>query len=300
LFPTQGIVLAGHRATNSVYATLGVAAATLVVVGGILAGPSILECSRDADGFGACLRDKVAESGLIAPDDDGVDKPEVVADISSEPSAPPPPTGWMEAAANEFEPPTSVPVDLAGTPADIAVAELVTEPVAPIEVAVAPAAELATAALAPSEEAAIVELTGPELGVVAEATSSSEPSEATRIALVNPDGQITAVIPILDAPIEGTAVLAPPSGLNVEGASAEPVVEATVTPEPIEPPGTLTVVDPAPSEPAPVELTAEASVEPVPAPTSAIIEFNPQYPNVLVLPPPAEGDNSSFRSLQLN
>ncbi len=299
MFPTQGIVLAGHRASNSVYATLGVAAATLLVVGGILAGPSILECSRDADGFGACLRDKVAESGLIAPDDERIEKPDVVADISSEPSAPPPPTGWMEANANELEPPVAVPVDLAGTPVDLAAIEVVPEAEVPVEVAVAPAAELATAALAPSDEPASVQLAGPELSVVAEGALSSEPSEPAQVALTGPEGAIVAAGPALHAPVEAAAVLTQPAELSAEATPSEPEADATVTPEPIEPPGTLTVVDPTPSEPAPVDLTAEASVEPVPAP-APVIAFNPQYPNVLMLPPPAEGDNSSFRSLQLN
>jgi hypothetical protein len=49
----------------------------------------------------------------------------------------------------------------------------------------------------------------------------------------------------------------------------------------------------------PVALQAEVGVEPI-EPQPLMIEFNPQYPNVLVLPPPTTGDNSSFRSLQLN
>ena len=52
-------------------------------------------------------------------------------------------------------------------------------------------------------------------------------------------------------------------------------------------------------EPAPVGLQAEVSAEPTPAPPVVIV-YNPEYPNVLVLPPPANGDDSSFRSLQLN
>jgi hypothetical protein len=292
--------LAGHRATNSVYATLGVAAATLIVAGGILAGPSILECSRDAKGFGACLREKVAESGLIAPGDESVEKPDVVADISSEPSIPVPPTGWMEANANEYEPPLSGSIDLAGTPADIAAVEVVPSVEAPVEVAIAPAAELSTAALEPDAGTAVVALGGPELDPIAEGGTSSEPPAPTRVALVGPDGQITAVVPILDAPIGGAAVLAQPGGLQAKAAPTEPAADAAIVPKPIVPPGTVTVVDPVPSEPAPVELTAEASVEPAPVPEPVVIQFNPQYPNVIVLPPPTVGDNSSFRSLQLN
>ncbi len=106
--------------------------------------------------------------------------------------------------------------------------------------------------------------------------------------------------PVLNVPVEGAAVLAQPGGLSVAAAPAGENVAATVTPEPIESPGRLTVAEPASSEPAPAELTVEAGVEPVPAPPPVAVEFTPQYPNVIVLPPPASGDNSSFRSLQLN
>ena len=75
------------RATISVYATLGVATATVAVVGAIIVGPAILDCSRDAGAFGACLRGKAADSGLISPK------------ASSEQ---PTPAGWMEAVANEY------------------------------------------------------------------------------------------------------------------------------------------------------------------------------------------------------
>jgi hypothetical protein len=81
--------------------------------------------------------------------------------------------------------------------------------------------------------------------------------------------------PVPDVSLDGATALRQPDGLLVEGPVAEPIAP-------------------------PVELQAEASVEPVEAPPPVAIEFNPQYPNVLVLPPPTTGDNSSFRSLQLN
>ena len=122
-------------------------------------------------------------------------------------------------------------------------------------------------------------LDGAELGLLAEGTAPGETPAPAEVALVGPQGEVTAMSPMPVMPVDGAAMLAEPDGLLVEGTTIEP-------PEPIA---------------APVELQAEASAEPIKAPPPAtIIEFNPQYPNVLVLPPPTTGDNSSFRSLQLD
>jgi hypothetical protein len=275
--------LAGHRATTSVYATLGVAAATLLVVGGILAGPAVLECSRDPGGFGACLRDKVSDSGLIAPGTESLEQPSVVADISSEPE--PPPTGWMEAAANEFELPVAGLVELAGTPANLLADVADTGGSEAVEVAVAPATELAT-------------------------TTPAQEQAPVSVALVGPDGALGAdAAPVEDDATAVVELSQAPSGTLVADASSEPPPAELLAVAPIDQSGDLTsVVAPPSSEPAPVELSAEpVSSEPEPAPEpdapsepAIVVEFNPQYPNVLVLPPPAAGDNSSFRSLQLN
>lgn len=256
------------RAATSITATLGVAAATLVAVGGILAGPSILECSKDAAGLGACLRTKVIESGLIPADPKTIEQPDVPA----------PPTGWIEANANEYEPPHASPVELAGVPMELAAAEVAQalDPIAPVPVM--PAAEFATAVLVPSAAPVAVDLDGPAAGLT---VTGAQPGEMPTIdvALAGPAGQMTADVPLHVAPIEGAAALGQPDDL---------------------PAGALTVIEPMPVVPAPVELHAEAVVETVPEPEPIEIEFNPEYPNVLVLPSPATGDNSSFRSLQLN
>jgi len=47
--------------------TIGAAAATLVVILGILAGPSIVSCFNSEDGLGLCLRGKMADVGLAPP-----------------------------------------------------------------------------------------------------------------------------------------------------------------------------------------------------------------------------------------
>jgi hypothetical protein len=266
--------LAASRAALSVSATVGVALATLLVVGGILAGPAILECSSDPNGFGACLRDRVADSGLLAPDAERTEQPGVVADISSEPSLPPAPAGWMEANANEYEPPIGAPVDLTGSPAEIAAVEVALSSEAAVEVAVVPPVEIAAGVPLPVEAPVAVTLDGTEPSLLAEGASSSAPVPATEVALVGPQGGVTAISPAPEVTLDAAAALTQPDGLLVETPVAGPIVPL-------------------------VELRAEASVEPVEVPPPAI-EFNPQYPNVLVLPPPATGDNSSFRSLQLN
>jgi hypothetical protein len=271
--------LTARHAALSVSATVGVAIATLMVVGGILAGPAIIECSRDSNGFGACLRDKMAESGLISPDTEGIERPEIVADIpSAEPSAPETPTGWMEANANEYEPPASAFVDLTGTPADMAAAELAPVPEVPVEVAVTPPIELATGIASPEGDTGTVTLDGAELNLVAEGAPSSEAAAPADVALVGPPGEIAVTSAMPALPVDPVTALSEPKGLVAEGRGPEEAV-TTVTPEP-----------------APAELEAEA----IEAPPPVAIEFNPQYPNVLVLPPPVTGDNSSFRSLQLN
>jgi hypothetical protein len=268
--------LVANRAATSVYATLGVAAATLVVVGAILAGPSILECSRDPGGVGACLRDRLTDSVPVVPAPEP-EQPDMIADVSSEPSVPAP-TGWMDVNANEYEPLAGEPVELAGVAADITATELLPAVEPPAAIAVPPVSEFATAALAPSVEVAPVELYAPALDLLAEAASSSEPP-AVDVALVGPEGQVVTVAPVPVAPIGGAAILTQPDEL---------------------PAGTLTVLAPPLAEPVPVELRAEVEAAPVPEPAPVVIEFNPEYPNVLVLPPPVVGDDSSFRSLQLN
>ena len=258
-------------------ATLGVAAATLLVVGGILAGPSILECSGHSGAFGTCLRDKLADTGLVSPE------PRTVADAPSEPSATPAPAGWMEAKANEYEPATSATADLISAPAAITATEVPPPAKMPVDVAVVPPTELAAAAPAPLEDATAVALDGDATGLIGRASASAEPPPPAEVALTGPEGEVTALSLAPEASVDGTAGLTPPRG------RAEGFVQAPPAPDV-----------------APVDLQATAGAEPIAAPAGvtppppAVVEFDPQYPNVLVLPPPAEGDNSSFRALQLD
>jgi hypothetical protein len=225
--------------------TAAAAMATLVVVGAILAGPAILDCSRTPGGFGACLRDRLDPTPVTPP-------------------APPLEDGWLDANANEYAPPASPPVELEASTATLSAADLPSASVAPAEVAIAPpAVDLAIASPAPD-------------------------SGTASIALIGPQGTMA---------VEATPV--PPAASS---AAPEPLVPAPDLAIPVAPPS---------SEPAPVVLSAEPSSEPPqpepsvePAPSSEpptlTVEFNPTYPNVIVLPAPLTGDDSAFRSLQLN
>ena len=260
-------------------ATIGVAVATLLVAGGIVAGPSILECSSDSNGFGTCFRDKLAAAGLLAPEAAPTGPPGIVADAPGEPPPAPAPAGWMQAAANEYEAPAGAPVELSGPAAGIAAIAAAPEAAPPpMVVAVVPPMELAVAAPAPAAAAATVTLEGAEPGLAAGSSSSSGPAAPAEVALAGPPGKVAVMAPTPEADNDGAALLSGPEGA-LAGAAPE------VAPDPV-------IV--------PLELQAEASAEPIEAPPPIAPEFDPQYPNVLVLPPPAEGDNSSFRSLQLN
>lgn len=59
--------------------TIGAAVATLVIVAGVLTGPTILSCSGSAEGFGACFSAKLSDIGILP-------KPAPVA--VAEPAAP--------------------------------------------------------------------------------------------------------------------------------------------------------------------------------------------------------------------
>ncbi len=258
-------------------ATLGVAAATLLVVGGILAGPSLLECSGNSGALVACLRDKLHDTGIVSPE------PETAADTPSESGAAPVPAGWMEAKANEYEAATSASADLISAPASITAVEASPPAEIPVEVAVVPPAELAAAVPRPTEDALAVALDGDAASLLARGTASATPPPPAAVALVGPQGEVTALSLAPEVSVDGTTGLTQPPG------RAEGFVEA-----------------PPEQDAGPVELQASASAEPIAAPATVkppppvVVEFDPQYPNVLVLPPPAEGDNSSFRALQLD
>ena len=102
--------MAGSRAAASVSLTIGVAFATLLVAGGILIGPAVLDCSNESVGIGACLRAKAEDAGLVHTQPAAAPAPVVPIELPAAPlMAPEPqrPQGWLEANANEYEAPLS-------------------------------------------------------------------------------------------------------------------------------------------------------------------------------------------------
>jgi hypothetical protein len=232
-------------AAASVNLTIAAAMATLVAVGGILAGPAILDCSKTPGGFGACLRDRLDRSPPV-------------------PLGPPIEDGWLDANANEYEPPSSPPVDLEASPAALSASELPSASAVPAEVAIAPPSDLAVASPVLDMPTATVALLGPEgtLAVAAVPGPSADPSVARQPLVPTPD---------LAIPVEPPSSEPAPVVLSAESSSEPPSPEPT----PVEP---------------------EPSLEP----PTLIVEFNPAYPNVIVLPTPLTGEDSSFRSLEFN
>lgn len=57
--------MAAPSPRRDLWLTFAAAAATLVVVSGVLAGPSILACSNSPIGFVQCMRESVVEAGLL-------------------------------------------------------------------------------------------------------------------------------------------------------------------------------------------------------------------------------------------
>ncbi|HEY4201680.1 MAG TPA: hypothetical protein VGM83_14090 [Devosiaceae bacterium] len=173
--------------------TIGVAFATVLVVGGILATPSIIDCSHQGGGIGACLREKVQHSGLRPAE---ISAPS--SSLLSSEAPPPPPIaapvtitpipvvsahddGWIDARANEYEPapPPHPVVDgaLGGMPqvtasANLAPAPAIAPPVANGEIGRQPQPNASVALVAAASEAAQPDATG-DIGRQTEANGSA-------------------------------------------------------------------------------------------------------------------------------
>ncbi len=97
--------MADTASRRSLWTTLGAAAVTIVVILGLAAGPTAVSCASDADGFGTCVRAKLADIGLWRQDPAAVSVPaksvavtnEAVPDVAEE-------TAEAEPAATPSEP----------------------------------------------------------------------------------------------------------------------------------------------------------------------------------------------------
>lgn len=331
--------MAGARAAASLSLTIAVAFATLLVVGGILAGPSILDCARDARHLGACLHGKLEQGGLLpAPAPIPVQRPIV----PSEPAPPivaeaPHSAGWIEANATEYEMPAAPGAELSAAQGLVDAGGL------------APSAVELTAEVALAAPLGFIDTKGsldagsPTTADVALSTtqgrldaSGSLPAvtgPSAEIALADPAGELVARGEAFATPISADVAVAPmPDRLITSGSTGSvPVLTATAEPVAITPPpapappslmqmpdtiGAATtgstrtaiaalVAEPAPPAPAKRPIAAQ---QPKPAPKppvsvhpqpKAIIKFDRRYPDVVVLPSPNTGKASSFATLQL-
>lgn len=292
--------MAGARAAASISTTIGVAFATLLVMGGILAGPAILDCSADKHGFGACLRDRIANSGLIPPEAERIDKPVLVSEVpvSEIPGVaaePPRLAGWIEANANEFAGMPSVSVTLTAPGGSVGAEGLLVgqgnasgkailaAPTGKIladgEVAVNALSEIEIALAAP-------------MGALSAMGAGNEPVSPAELTLLPKGGVLRA------GGGEGTAPALEANAAPVRGIG-DLTITGSIGADPV-PGGTaLTAPEPLPFEEPLIKAEAEMPPLPVTDPRP-VIRFDPQFPNVLVLPPPASGEDSSFRTLQLN
>ena len=257
--------MAGARAAASLSLTIGVAFVTILVMGGILAGPAILDCSHQPQSFGVCLRDHLDHSRLLPV----VNEPSQVPVLSSETPAPPvvapvpePPSrvadtghpdGWLDARANEYEPPGTS--ELAPPPPPPPLPDLVTPP-SPLPVPI-------------------------ETG-----------------------GPAVAEIEILPPPPPLPDLLTPPVPLPRPidtSSSAVAEIEVLPPPPPHQRPVT-TVVKPKAEVKKPVTKPARVAkavpkAPPRPKPPRTF-KNDPRFPNVTVLQAPARGSNSSFVALE--
>ena len=308
--------MAGGHATASVSLTIGVAVATLLVVGGILAGPAILDCAKQTGGIGACLREKATHSGGSLPAPPAA--PVETAISSQLPPAPPPivadiprNTGWIEVNAVEYDPRPSAMAILFPAPHNLGAAGLVPPKSGPTSAAaLRPSPGHLTASL--SEPASVpvpsVNLV-PRTGEVRADSGTPEPGPVGSARLVRPIGNLTASFSVLVLGEPSSANLLPtPSasgGIGTNSADRAIVtLEANVLPDSPLPLPRPELVSPVKSDAAPEKLEASGSPAPPakPVPTALpvhVVKADPRYPNVLVLPPPNSGADSSFATLTL-
>lgn len=279
--------MARVRAATSLSFTVGIAFATLLVTGGILAGPAILDCSHQSGSFGACLRGKVVEGGFLPPD--------TPAPLPAQTAEVPKTSGWIAANATEYEASTSASAEL--TPGLGRLDALGGVPSAEVngEVALAdPAAKIDAGGVAPlrapSGTSELVPTTG-SIDAMGGGEFHSSLAGATSIEpppLLTPP-QVTGQVGTAHAG-QGRVWLAPQL---VADLSPVPPLDRVV--EPIVPKAPPQLMPrPLPALP---KLTAQAKPKPLVAPRPP--KYDSRFPDVLVLPPPNTGENSSFATLEV-
>ena len=276
--------MAGARAAASLSLTIVVACATLLVVGGILAGPTLLECSHKPGSLMACVDEKLAR-WQGSPEASSSPEPQLASSSSSvalsapllvESSTERP--GWIDARATEYEPPRASSVEAPASSANPASVASTVSSVPDARAAEVPAGESPAIDLA--DFGAVAPLSGIPPALL---TNSATAPAAPRPVLVPPPA----------APQTPSWLSAPP----ITGSIAQPPLEAIVEPPPMPRPAikaaapTIAPVPPVQSgrPPAPPKKLATVKRAKPPA-----FRNDPRFPNVVVLPPPSSGSGSSF------
>ena len=303
--------MAGARAATSLSLTIGAAFATLLVVGGILTGPAILDCSHQGASIGACLRGKIVQSGLLPEDQPSAVLPTQAAPATPETSREP---GWIEANATEYE--GQAPgVARLRAPSGILGADgsAAGSLAAAVEIAIAEppgTIEVDGTASRVSDPAGAAELhADPAGGLTAHGRAEAVIDPAATLLAPLPGAVLATGRDGAATPMSGTTRASPRSAPLATGSigptigrSASAALEASL--DPVMP----SIMPPVLAPPPPV--TPQAAPQPERAPrTMALprphrlarppIKYDPHYPNVLVLPPPNTGANSSFATLEV-
>jgi hypothetical protein len=279
-----------------------VALFTLLAVGAILLGPAIADCASKPGTVSACLHEKLTARQLLpaaapVPIDVAVDTPVVTVQSVEIMQVP---ASLAAAVAPSVSDPLIV-APLGGQGGKLAVTPAPSNGQNPPAIALTPGTGLIAAALlAPDEEALTTATLAPPLGSLqgrAEALAAEPPLLQP---LTPPAGAIQGAPADMPAgpPVLATLTSAPPAALvvTVPGTSAPTSPAAALTP--------LLPTDPPPlprprDEPVPPEVDQPLPVpEPAPEPESpppVVV----QSPSIILLPPPATGENSSIITLML-
>eukprot|EP01035_Chromulina_nebulosa_P039728 gene39728-53711_t len=212
--------VAGARAAASLSLTIAVACATLLVVGGILAGPTLIECSHKPGSLMACVDEKLArwEGPSEAPSSEA---PQVASSSSSVALSAPllvessnEQPGWIDARATEYEPPRASSMEAPVPSAEFASVASPASSVPDAQVSEAPADERPSIDL--SDFGAVAPLAGIPPALL---TTSVTAPAVPRPVLAPPP----------TAPLPPSWVSAPP----ITGSIAQPPLEAIVEPPPM-------------------------------------------------------------------
>ena len=280
--------------------TIGAAAVTLLVVLGVLTGPSVATCFNSPEGMGQCLRGKMAEAGLVP----AATVPETAdAEVAEEPTAQ---VAALEEAipdepALDVTPPAEVDAAAAENVITATFGLLRAEPDGSVVIAGSgtPGSEVEVFANGEKLGATTVEQSGdwvfvpdaplPPGGLeitLGEAGKAGQSDEAF-IVVINEDktsqplvvastpGQASEVLQGLEQPVQTAAVAPEQSAVQAPSAEA-PAVEAAQAGDAV-PAGDAAAPEPAAPAAETAEAPADASADPVAAdePVAATVSDEP-------------------------